>query len=129
MIELAKEAGLWIVTVNRPDKANSLTGAMLAELAEAAGEMRALILTGYGRILSFVWMRRHRRNGLPRLPGLWVDFGWMIFPSNRVRIVVATRPVDFRKGCLTSAPMGRLEDCIELAMEVPLKPLDSLQKR
>ena len=49
----------------------------------------------------------------------------MIFPSNRVRILVATKPIDFRKGhdslaamvknelrkdpfCLTSAPMGQI---------------------
>ncbi len=55
MIELTKEDGLWIVTINRPDKANSLTGAMLEELAgiaEAATEARALILTGTGKVFS-----------------------------------------------------------------------------
>ncbi|WP_204112746.1 enoyl-CoA hydratase/isomerase family protein [Shimia biformata] len=56
MIELAKEpSGLWIVTIDRPDKANSLTEAMLtelAEIAEAAGEARALILTGAGKVFS-----------------------------------------------------------------------------
>lgn len=47
--------GLWVVTINRPDKANSLTKAMLeqlAEIAEAAQEARALILTGTGRVFS-----------------------------------------------------------------------------
>ena len=56
MIELSKEdSGLWIVTINRPDKANSLTYAMLtelAEIAESAGEARALILTGAGKVFS-----------------------------------------------------------------------------
>ncbi len=56
MIELQKEDnGLWVVTINRPDKANSLTHAMLAELAdiaEAAQEARALILTGRGKVFS-----------------------------------------------------------------------------
>ena len=56
MIELTKEeAGLWVVTINRPDKANSLTHAMLSELAdiaEAAQEARALILTGAGKVFS-----------------------------------------------------------------------------
>lgn len=55
MIGLEKDGGLWIVTIDRPDKANSLTGAMLEELAsiaEAAQEARALILTGTGKVFS-----------------------------------------------------------------------------
>ena len=56
MIELTKEeGGLWIATINRPDKANSLTHAMLSELAdiaEAAQEARVLILTGVGNVFS-----------------------------------------------------------------------------
>ncbi len=56
MIELQKEdGGLWIVTINRPDKANSLTHAMLSELAdiaEAAQEARVVILTGAGKVFS-----------------------------------------------------------------------------
>ncbi|NDW45856.1 enoyl-CoA hydratase/isomerase family protein [Ruegeria sp. PrR005] len=55
MIELEQDGGLWTVTLNRPDKANSLTVAMLerlVEIAEAAGEARALILTGRGKVFS-----------------------------------------------------------------------------
>ncbi len=56
MIELTKDNGLWVVTLNRPHKANSLTRAMLTELAEiavaAAGEARVLVLTGTGRVFS-----------------------------------------------------------------------------
>ncbi|SLN61517.1 putative enoyl-CoA hydratase echA8 [Falsiruegeria litorea R37] len=55
MIELEKDGGLWIATINRPDKANSLTEAMLEELvqiAEAATEAKALILTGQGKVFS-----------------------------------------------------------------------------
>ncbi|MEP5008636.1 enoyl-CoA hydratase/isomerase family protein [Roseobacter sp.] len=56
MIELVKGAdGLWIVTINRPDKANSLTHGMLTELAdiaEAAQDARGLILTGAGKVFS-----------------------------------------------------------------------------
>ncbi len=36
MIELEKEGGLWIATINRPEKANSLTREMLVRLAEIA---------------------------------------------------------------------------------------------
>ncbi|EEX09397.1 enoyl-CoA hydratase/isomerase family protein [Ruegeria lacuscaerulensis ITI-1157] len=55
MIELTRESGLWTVVLNNPGKANALTGAMLAELvdiAQAATEARALILTGAGKVFS-----------------------------------------------------------------------------
>lgn len=55
MIEVDQEGGIWTVTLNRPDKANALTEDMLRELceiAERAGEARALILTGRGSIFS-----------------------------------------------------------------------------
>lgn len=52
MIELSQVDGLWTVTINRPDKANSLTKAMLDELADiaegAAGAASAFVLTGTG---------------------------------------------------------------------------------
>jgi enoyl-CoA hydratase/carnithine racemase len=55
MIQLDKDDGLWTVTLDRSDKANSLTGAMLSELvqiARSATKARALILTGKGRVFS-----------------------------------------------------------------------------
>lgn len=59
MIDLTKEGGLWTVTLNRPDKANSLTAEMLEELAEIAetgaadDSLRAFVLTGAGdRVFS-----------------------------------------------------------------------------
>lgn len=55
MIELTQQDGLWIITINRPDKANSLTRVMLVELVEmveSAGPARALILTGVGKVFS-----------------------------------------------------------------------------
>ena len=55
MIELATQDGHWVVTINRPDKANSLTPEMLEELVEVAGraqEARAFVLTGVGKVFS-----------------------------------------------------------------------------
>lgn len=55
MIELSQKEGVWIVTLNRPDKANALTEDMLRELCEImerAGDARAVILTGQGKIFS-----------------------------------------------------------------------------
>ncbi len=57
MIGLEIADGLWTVTLNRPDKANSVTKAMLEELdgiAQRAGDdgARALVLTGVGKVFS-----------------------------------------------------------------------------
>ena len=56
MIEVSKEdSGLWVVTINRPEKANSLTEAMLvelAEIAEGADDARVIIFTGAGSVFS-----------------------------------------------------------------------------
>lgn len=55
MIELTQQGDLWTITINRPQKANSLTGVMLRDLVEmvkSAGSARALILTGTGKVFS-----------------------------------------------------------------------------
>ncbi len=55
MIDITTEGDLWIVTLNRPDKANSLTRTMLVDLAgavERAGDAKVLILTGTGKVFS-----------------------------------------------------------------------------
>lgn len=57
MIELTRQDGLWTVTIDRPAKANSLTRAMLEEMAAIAGAAgqegaRAFVLTGRGRVFS-----------------------------------------------------------------------------
>ncbi len=57
MIRLERDGGLWRAVIARETKANSLTRAMLAELAEfaeAAGreEARTLVLTGEGKVFS-----------------------------------------------------------------------------
>lgn len=54
MITVTQSAGLWRVTLNRPDKANALTLQMLCDLRDAAQrahddpELRAFVLTGTG---------------------------------------------------------------------------------
>jgi len=56
MIRLDKDGALWIATLDRPDKANALTEAMLSELADiaeaAATEAQVFILTGAGKVFS-----------------------------------------------------------------------------
>ncbi len=56
MIRLARSGGFWTATIDRPDKANSLTGEMLETLVgfaeAAAGEARVLVITGAGKVFS-----------------------------------------------------------------------------
>ncbi|AHD11123.1 enoyl-CoA hydratase/isomerase family protein [Phaeobacter gallaeciensis] len=67
------ENGLWTVTLNRPDKANALTAAMLEQLcdiAERARQARGLIITGAGRVFSAGADLDAARAGLATSP-LW----------------------------------------------------------
>ena len=55
MIDLAQAGDVWRVTLNRPEKANALTAAMLQELveiSEAAQAARAVIITANGSVFS-----------------------------------------------------------------------------
>lgn len=74
MIRLNQEGDLWILTIDRPDKANSLTGAMLEDLAThaeaAAGQAKVLVLTGAGRVFSAGADLGEARAGLATSP-LW----------------------------------------------------------
>lgn len=88
MIRCDKDGDLWVVTIDRPEKAGALTRQMLtelAEIAEAAQGTRALILTGTGQVFSAgadleaakaglatdpVWERLS--GAIARLPGLTI---------------------------------------------------------
>lgn len=74
MIRLDKDGALWTVTLNRPDKANALTAAMLDDLTaiadRARGKAKALILTGAGRVFSAGADLDAARAGLATSP-LW----------------------------------------------------------
>ena len=56
MIRLEQDGALWRVTIDRPDKANSLTPGMLGEIAEIAeaakGVAQVFVLTGAGKVFS-----------------------------------------------------------------------------
>ena len=52
MIDVDRGEHIWTVTLNRPEKANSLTESMLLDLVcamQAAKDARAVVLTGTGR--------------------------------------------------------------------------------
>jgi len=57
VIRLDRDGAVWTLTLDRPEKANSLTREMLAQIRDAAAEaeqagLAALILTGTGRVFS-----------------------------------------------------------------------------
>ncbi|GKY86305.1 enoyl-CoA hydratase/isomerase family protein [Sinisalibacter aestuarii] len=74
MIRYVRDGGLWTATIDRPEKANSLTGEMLESLAafagEAAREARVLVLTGTGKVFSAGADLDEARAGLATSP-LW----------------------------------------------------------
>lgn len=77
MIRLDPQGPIWTVTLDRAERANALTGAMLAELiaiAERAGraELGALILTGAGQVFSAGADLAEARAGLATSP-LWEE--------------------------------------------------------
>jgi enoyl-CoA hydratase len=113
MIELDKDGGLWIVTINRPDKANSLTAAMLEELceiSEAATAARVLILTGKGKVFSAGADLEAARAGLATSP-LW----------ERLSSAIAALPgltIAALNGTLAGGAMGMALAC-DIRIAVP----------
>lgn len=74
MIELETRGALCIARLNRPEKANSLTAAMLAELIDVASkashDAKVFVLTGTGKVFSAGADLDEARAGLAR-SGLW----------------------------------------------------------
>ncbi len=76
MIETSEDGGVLTITLNRPDKANSLTEAMLRDLVRlfrGARDARAVILTGAGdKVFSAGADLEEARAGLATSP-VWED--------------------------------------------------------
>ena len=114
MIELQKEEnGLWVATINRPDKANSLTAAMLEELAdiaEAAVDAKVLILTGKGKVFSAGADLDEARAGLATSPV------WERLSGNIAKLPGLT--IAALNGTLAGGAMGMALAC-DLRLAVP----------
>jgi enoyl-CoA hydratase/carnithine racemase len=113
MIELDKDGPLWTVTLNRPDKANSLTAAMLEELteiAESAQAARVLVLTGRGRVFSAGADLDAARAGLATSP-LWERLSGAIAALPGLSIAALN-------GTLAGGAMGMALAC-DLRIAVP----------
>ncbi|MFU8897869.1 MAG: enoyl-CoA hydratase/isomerase family protein [Roseinatronobacter sp.] len=77
MIRVAQQGAVWTLTLDRPDKANSLTAEMLQDLCTAVEDATrsdacAIILTGAGRVFSAGADLDEARAGLATSP-LWED--------------------------------------------------------
>lgn len=73
MIHYIKDGELWVVTLDRPEKANALTADMLEQLAdffENAEQAKVIILTGAGKVFSAGADLDAARQGLANSP-LW----------------------------------------------------------
>lgn len=115
MIEVQKEAALWVLTLRRPDKANSVTKAMLTALADAvdaaeAAGISALILTGEGKVFSAGADLDDARAGLATDP-VWERLSAAIarFPGLTIAAL---------NGALAGGSMGMALAC-DLRLAVP----------
>ncbi|MEZ5686743.1 MAG: enoyl-CoA hydratase/isomerase family protein [Paracoccaceae bacterium] len=115
MIRVEKEDGLWTVTIDRADKANSLTGEMLrtiAETAEAAARegARVFVLRGEGKVFSAGADLDEARAGLATDP-VW----------ERLSGAIAALPcltIAALNGTLAGGAMGMVLAC-DLRIAVP----------
>ena len=81
MIDVARNGGLWRLTLNRPRKANSLTSEMLTQLIDgvnqAKSEANVLVITGAGTVFSAGADLDAARIGLAT-SGLWEELSGAI---------------------------------------------------
>lgn len=80
MIEVIQEEGVWTVTLNRPQKANSLTREMLVSMVDVVQQARhakAVVFTGAGPIFSAGADLDEARSGLAE-SALWEELSGSI---------------------------------------------------
>lgn len=115
MIRLERAGGLWTAVIDRPDKANSLTPEMLADLRDIARRATTegaavLALTGTGKVFSAGADLEAARAGLATSP-LWEELSGAIaaFPGLSVAAL---------NGTLAGGAMGMALAC-DLRLGVP----------
>ncbi|MFN3824525.1 MAG: enoyl-CoA hydratase/isomerase family protein [Pseudorhodobacter sp.] len=115
MIAVEQEGGLVTLCLNRPDKANSLTAAMLEDLIAAVGRAsdsgaRALVLTGTDKVFSAGADLEEARAGLAISP-LWDRLSGAIAGFDGLTVAALN-------GTLAGGAMGMALAC-DLRLAVP----------
>ncbi|MGD9919520.1 MAG: enoyl-CoA hydratase/isomerase family protein [Paenirhodobacter sp.] len=115
MIHVAQADGVWTVTIDRPEKANSLTREMLSQIADAAEKAaaegaRVFVLRGTGKVFSAGADLDEARAGLAT-DGVW----------ERLSGAIAALPcltIAALNGTLAGGAMGMVLAC-DLRLAVP----------
>lgn len=113
MIELSKSDGIWTATINRPEKANSLTAEMIFELVQIAKDAQAadaFVLTGCGKVFSAGADLDEARAGLATSP-VWEELSGAIAALPCLTIAALN-------GTLAGGAMGMALAC-DLRLAVP----------
>ncbi|MEO0939392.1 MAG: enoyl-CoA hydratase/isomerase family protein [Pseudomonadota bacterium] len=113
MIRVDESGDVWTVTLDRPDKANSLTEQMLTDLrdtARRAAGARALILTGEGKVFSAGADLEAAKAGLALSP-LWEELSSAIAALPGLTIAALN-------GTLAGGAMGMALAC-DIRLAVP----------
>lgn len=115
VIRIDQTDNIWTITLARPDKANSLTAAMLEQLCQAVdaaaqAQARALILTGEGRVFSAGADLDEARAGLATSP-LWETLSCRIAQTDCLTITALN-------GTLAGGAFGMALAC-DLRIAVP----------
>ncbi|MEX0282595.1 MAG: enoyl-CoA hydratase/isomerase family protein [Arenibacterium sp.] len=114
MIELDKKEAVWTVTLNRPEKANSLTEDMLARLIEIVRDgrnLRAMILTAKGKVFSAGADLEEVKSKNLALSGLWEELSSEIADLPGLTVAALN-------GTLAGGAMGMALAC-DLRIAVP----------
>ncbi len=115
MIQVDDKDPVWTITIDRPDKANSLTKVMLAGLLEAVQRAgtegaRGLVLTGKGKVFSAGADLDEARAGLAKDP-IWEELSGAVASLNCMTIAALN-------GTLAGGAMGMALAC-DLRICVP----------
>ena len=113
MINVDKSNPVWVVTLNRPDKANALTEQMLIDLrdtARDAKDARGLILTGEGIILTVSSGAAH--NPLE---------GWSAYCASKAAAAMMTRSLHLEYGWHGISSMGLSPGTVATQMQRDIK--------
>ena len=114
MIRCDRDGALWTLTIDRPEKANSLTEEMLAGLAahvaEAEGQAQVLILTGVGKVFSAGADLEAAKAGLA-VSGVWEELSGRIAGFEGLSIAALN-------GTVAGGAMGMVLAC-DLRVAVP----------